>query len=242
MPSTNKNILVTGGTGFVGTWMERTAPKKNSIVYLNSEDYYNSAWEIADWDYVVHLAPISPSRFLKYAQKHNTKVLFASSGVVYEGMGDYAYNKRLWEKECSHSGANVVIARLFTTSGLPFQKNKALSIFIQNSKEGIPIHVWNRGNTVRSYLYGEDVGRWFWTLLLEGKGAYDVGSSKAYTMLEVASLVSVKTNQVIQFVEHKETPTPTRYIPDDLEPAYNLGCKETIDLPEVIERMIKNEA
>ena len=189
---------------------------------------------------IIHLAPISPSRVLKYAQKHKIKVLFASSGAVYEGMGEYAYHKRLWEAECIHSNIDVVIARLFATSGLPFQKNKALSIFIQSALRGWPIQVWGNGSTVRSYLYGEDVGRWFWKILLQGEGTYDVGSMIPCTMFRLANLVAQYAKTKIEFIEHEEMPTPTYYVPENVQRALELGCKETIGLKEAVKRMVKN--
>jgi nucleoside-diphosphate-sugar epimerase len=232
-------VMISGGTGFCGNWMQATCPPEiGSAWFMNHDQYENREWDKFDWDYIIHLAPISPSRVLKYAQKHKTKVLFASSGAVYEGMGEYAYNKRLWEQECIYSGVNVVIARLFATSGLPFQKNKALSIFIQNAMQGKPIQVWGKGDTVRTYLYGFDVATWFWKILLEGEGTYDVGSVNPYTMLELAYVISKVLPTTIKFIEHKETPTPTFYVPPKHDAVFNLGCNETIFLPEAIERMI----
>ena len=235
-----KNILMTGGTGYCGTWMYKTKPEDVNLFAVNHLSY-EDAWDHLNWDYIVHLAPIAPTRVLKYAQKHNTKVLFASSGAVYEGTGEYAYNKRLWENECFYSGANVVIARLFATSGLPFQKNKALSIFIQNALEGKPIQVWGDGSTVRTYLYGFDVASWFWKILLEGEGTYDVGSVFPYSMLELAYVISKVIPSKIEFIEHKEMPTPTIYIPQDLRIVNELRCVETVSLAQSIEKMIRGE-
>jgi nucleoside-diphosphate-sugar epimerase len=223
--------------------MARTKPDNVNLAMLNHETYHE-AWEHLNWDMIVHLAPISPSRVLKYAQKHKTKVLFASSGAVYEGKSEYAYHKRLWEAECIHSNVDVVIARLYATSGLPFQKNKALSIFIQSALAGKPIEVWGDGSTVRTYLYGKDVGDWFWRILLDGDGIYDVGAINPITMYEVACMVANITSAKIEFIEHEEMPTPARYVPDSeyLDRAYQLVCKETVDLRTAIKRMVNNES
>jgi len=233
------NVLMSGATGYVGTWMNKTAPDNVNVFGMGSIAYQEN-WEHLNFDIIVHLAPISPSRVLKYAQKNKCKVLFASSGAVYEGRGEYAYHKRLWEAECVHSNVDVVIARLFATSGLPFQKNKALSVFIQSALAGKPIEVWGDGLTVRSYLYGEEVATWFWKMLLDGEGVYDVGSMLPYSMGEVARMVSKIIPSKIEFVEHEETPTPRCYVPENVQRALELGCKETIPLKDSIKRMAKD--
>jgi nucleoside-diphosphate-sugar epimerase len=233
------NVLCTGGTGFCGYWIAKTRPDNVVLAMLDHETYHE-AWDHFNWDAIVHLAPISPSRVLKYAQKHKTKVLFASSGAVYEGMGEYAYHKRLWEAECIHSNVDVVVARLFATSGLPFQKNKALSAFVESALKGESIKVWGNGLTVRSYLYGEEVGKWFWKILLDGEGIYDVGSVFPYSMGEIADMVASIVPAKIEFIEHEEMPTPTYYVPKSVQRAAELGCKEVVSLKEVIKRMVKN--
>lgn len=235
------NVLVNGSTGFVGTWMRKTLPNNVWAMGVGHQDYLDWEWELFNWDAIVHLAPISPSRVLAYAKEHKTRVLFASSGAVYEGQGKYADDKRAWEKECQDSGVDCVVARLFATSGLPFQKNKALSIFIQAALKDEPLEVWGNGRTVRSYLYGEDVGRAFWEILLNGNGTYDVGSTVPFSMLQVAELVQYYipySRSKIKFVKHKEMPTPVYYVPKSIDP---LVCKETVNLYGTIERMVKNE-
>ena len=229
------DVLVTGGTGYVGSWINKTKPDGFNVVYQNSEEY-NLDWDYGSWDYIIHLAPVSPDRVIDYCQHKHIKFLFASSGAVYEGKGEYANNKRDWERRCEVSGVDHVICRLFATSGLPFQKNKALSIFIQNALAGKPIQVWGYGSTVRSYLYGEDVGRTFWKLLLEHTGMYDVGSFRPYTMLEVAGMVCKHIPTEVELIEHEEMPTPTYYVPRMLEDV----CCETLMLDDVIERMVAN--
>ena len=58
------NILCTGASGYCGTWMARTKPDNVNLAMLNHETYHE-AWEHLNWDMIVHLAPISPSRVLK---------------------------------------------------------------------------------------------------------------------------------------------------------------------------------
>jgi nucleoside-diphosphate-sugar epimerase len=231
------NVLVTGGTGYCGTWMHKTLPDNVWAMGIGHQDYLDWEWELFNWDAIVHLAPISPARVLAYSKEHKARVLFVSSGAVYEGQGKYADDKRAWEKECLESGVDCVIARLFATSGLPFQKNKALSIFIQAALKGEPIQIWGNGLTVRSYLYGEEVGKAFWRILLDGEGTYNVGSTIPYSMGEVAEMVASIVPAKIEYIEHEEMPTPIVYLPRELgEAEINVGLQEAIG------RMIRNES
>jgi nucleoside-diphosphate-sugar epimerase len=223
-------VLITGGTGFVGYWMAKTQPEKVTAFYSDSADYALN-WDNSESDAIVHLAPISPARVLAYAKAHNTRVLFASSGAVYEQHTEYAENKRMWEQECLDSGADVVIARLFSFVGAHLNRH-AVYEFIQMAKAGnIKVRSpWSQ----RSYLYGEDLGRWLWKILLAGKGVYDVGGSVEYNMLSVASIVSSIVPSKVTLINDQPA---TSYIPDLIR-AYLLGCHETYSLKEAIERTV----
>jgi nucleoside-diphosphate-sugar epimerase len=220
-------VLITGGSGFVGYWMHKTEPVGIDATYLNKEQY-QSRWQYDKWDAIVHLAPVSPVRVLKYAYRYGTRILFASSGAVYGGLPnyqEYADNKRKWELACAQY--DCVIARLFTFIGPRLNRHSAYE-FVHMAKTGeIVVH---SPDSVRSYLYGEDLGKWMWRLLGTGNGIYDVGGSVAYTMLEVAQIVSDVTDAKIRI---EPTQPATSYIPD-CRRAYALGCFETYGLHEAI--------
>jgi len=237
MSSSLKRVLVTGGTGFVGWWMRQSEPFGLDVFYMDRKQY-DSEWEVGAWEYVVHLAPISPSRVRKYAQEYGARILFASSGAAYAGTNEYAYNKRLWEAGCNFSGVDCVIARLFTFVGAHLKNLYAITNFIEAAKAGRPLQVWGDGSSVRSYLYGEDLGRWMWKILLEGHGVYDVGSALPYTIMEVAYLVADITGAKVEVLhnQHRETV----YLPDIIR-ARELGCRETVGLKEAIERTIHDQ-
>jgi len=229
------NVLVTGGSGFVGHWLEVCQPPGIEAVYVGRK-LYQTRWEIGRWDAIVHLAPVSPTRVLKYAEKRGAKVLYASSGAVYQGANDYAAHKREWEAICNASEADVVTARLFTFIGAGLKDHYAITHFIEAAKAGKPLSVWGDGSCVRSYLYGEDLGSWLWRILLDGNGVYDVGSAVPYTILQVARMVADATGAKIELMPGKVIETPV-YLPD-VERAVNLGCRETVGLEEAIRKTI----
>ena len=209
--------LVTGGTGFVGSWMRKTQPKDVDAVYLSHADYDNMLWESFTFSHVVHLANISPARVVAYCKRNDARLLYCSSGIVYhpENNTEYRQNKLAWEKECLASGVDVVIARLFTFYGDGLDDNKAIVQFKKAAKEGKPLRIWGDGKTVRSYMHGRDLGKWMWAILLRGESgvAYDVGDETPVTMLQLAELcVAGKKPKPEIIIEGGKDPMPV-YLP-----------------------------
>lgn len=198
------NILITGGTGFVGSWMRKTEPEE--AIYINSDHYRYGLWTYSNWDYIVHLAPIHPGPVLNIAKRCHARVLYCSSGIVYhpEDNSQYRQNKIQWEKECLESGVDVVIARLFTFFGDGINGDeKAIVRFFDNVRHGEPLQVYGNGSTVRSYMHGAEMARRLWDILLTGKSgtAYDVGSRKPTTILKLAKRIQAFTGAPIEFVD-----------------------------------------
>jgi nucleoside-diphosphate-sugar epimerase len=192
--NTLRKILVTGGSGFVGSWMRKTEPAGLDVMYLNRNGYNLWYWWNVHWDAIVHLAPISPFQVIGTAMKFNSRVLYCSSGAVYHPENDtkYRQNKIDWEKFCIESWPDTVVARLFTFCGEGLDDGKAIVQFEKRAKAGEPLEIWGDGKTVRSYMHGAEMGRWMWAILMRGvKGeAYDVGSDEPVTMLELAKRYS----------------------------------------------------
>jgi len=222
------NVLITGGTGFFGYWLSKTKPEGIHARYLNRNDYERCHWEWYDWDAVIHCANVSPLRVI---QNHKGKLMYVSSGAVYDGTNEYAINKRKWEAMCPNGS---VIVRPFTFIGKGLKNKYAITNFIESAKQGKPIEVWGDGSTVRSYLHGEDMGRWLWKLLLDGVGRYDVGSSVPYNMLSIAGMVADVYGIKSIHILNNGYPQ-SNYIPDTNR-VKELGCVETIGLIEAIER------
>lgn len=210
-------VLVTGGTGFVGYWMEQTQPHIEMSHYMNRAGYDEGSWMNFDWDFLVHLAPISPSAVIEYCLHHDTRLLFASSGAVYERHTLYADDKRSYEMNCLAADIDVVIARLFTFYGEHLDADKAYSRFSKAAAEGRKIEIWGNGKTVRSYMHGSEMGKWLWAILLKGKSgeAYDVGSDVPVTMMELAQQINMKFGNRSEIVCDGRKDDCPMYLPKD---------------------------
>lgn len=228
------SVLITGGTGFVGSWMAETKPAQIHLTALNHADYDAGEWKREKYDAIVHLANISPADVLK--ARHNARILFASSGAakIRGRDNNYGYNKHLWEGDCRHSGADVVIARLYAFCGERLRGAYALTDFIRDAKAGGPIVIRGDGKSVRSYLYGKELGLAMWALLFSGeKGKiYEIGGKTQYTTLQVAREVAKLIPSKIVIKNDKKVPCTT-YLPEN-------GYDEVVKLPEAIKRMAKD--
>lgn len=212
-----------------------------TVDYASRERYEVGHWRFTPWDYIVHLAPVSPRSILTIFP--HARILFASSGAAisshYDTINDgshglhpeYADNKRKWEAECIASGQDVVIVRPYTFVGAHLQPNKAIMQFIAMAQAGGPVTLLGTGKTVRSYLYGSEMGEWLWTYLFSGqRGPVELGGKTPYTMREISSMVAEAAGVAW---EHKQDDSivDTEYLPLH-------GIEEKIGLYEAIERTL----
>jgi nucleoside-diphosphate-sugar epimerase len=217
------NVLVTGGTGFVGRWLQKTQPEGVQGCYLNHKEYDNWPWQIFLWDYIIHAANVSPLEAVVCAKTNDAHFLYISSGAAYSQQTEYANNKRRWEAECIPYLHNTTIARLFTFYGDGLDDGKAITQFVKRAQAGQPIEIWGDGSTVRSYMSGADMGRLLWTILLRGKSGeiYDVGDTKPVTMLQLAQAVSRRFGPVPIHIQNKPEIAPY-YLPQNMEKTWAL--------------------
>ena len=229
----NKNVLVTGGTGFVGSWMQRTQPEGVSALYLSRMDYISyklnkpgtCVTHPSDkliYSHIVHLALVPPHLMIMLAKQMQARLLYCSSGIVYHPENNiaYRYDKLMGEKAClDDRELDVVIARPFAFYGEGLDKYKAYSQFTEAAKANKPIEIQGDGQTVRSYMHAGDLGRWLWAILLNGQcgEAYDVGSDEPITMIQLAKKIQGEHNSNAGIVfKHGDDPMPY-YLPPNTD-------------------------
>lgn len=206
------------------------------------------------------------SRVLDFAIACDAKrLLFTSSGAVYgsksidatgfhesfDGSPDplvdasaYGIAKRACEYLCSAhgkaTGCDVSIARCFAFVGphIPLDQNYAIGNFIRDGIHGRPIQLTGDGQAVRSYMYAADLAIWLWTMLFQSKGcqAYNVGSSNAVTILDLARKVSEIHALPDPVAVSPAGLPPSIYIPNVSKAQERLGLSEKISLTDSIRK------
>ena len=207
-------VLITGATGFVGSWMTRKCPPNVEYVGGGSGFYESEMMDgLLGITHIVHLAPVDPSKVIHLAQKWGARLLYCSSGIVYhpENNTEYRKNKVNGEYKCLISDVDVVIARLFTFFGAGLDENKAITAMKQAIRDGKPLTVYD--GVVRSYMHGRELGRVLWEILFQGESgqAYDVGSPRPVPLSKLARRFQAFTGCKIQRVNY-DVPVPI-YLP-----------------------------
>ncbi len=209
----------------------------------------------------------STRRVLELARRWSTsRMLFTSSGAIYgpqppkvsqltedfggapplAGSSAYGEAKRASELlgllHGERHGFDFLIARGFAFLGpwLPLEGFSAAGNFIGDALTGRTIHVKGDGRPFRSYLHGEDLADWLWTILLRGVHGrpYNVGSGEAICIGDLArrirDLLAPGLEVRVALEPGKEL--PQRYVPSVERARLELGLEPRIGLDEAILR------
>lgn len=239
----NENVLIVGGTGFVGYWMMRTRPTWAHPYILNSENYLEDYWRSRSWDHIVSLAPIPQQDIIMAAYRSKSSVLYASSGAVYDKMlTSYGELKLASEFSWLDSELNVKIARLFTFCGKRLKwESSCIGQFIMAAENGRPIHVMGDGSVTRSYMYGSDLGLAMWLLLEKGvhQQIYDVGSSREITIKTLAKEVASNFCPSPEiYIDNQPIYEPRPHYVPDLGNLHKLGWKASFTFEDAIRQSV----
>jgi nucleoside-diphosphate-sugar epimerase len=239
-----KRILITGGSGFIGHWLG-VAPKSLLIASLNRLQYEYGNWHKYEWDWIIHLANVSPERVIECAQRNGAGILFASSGAVYDkDPGEYALEKIHSERMLWDSGLVVKIARMFTFTGAHMRNHFAVTNYILDAISGSQIKI--RGdNVTRCYMYAADMAVWLWRIVLDGVPgrAYEVGSNHEITMQGLAGEIARNFEPRPEIIEERIYGPDARpvYVPTGLARTMgDLGVTHTVGFKDAIARTIES--
>jgi dTDP-glucose 4,6-dehydratase len=194
-----------------------------------------------------------------------SRVLFTSSGAVYGTQPPelshlpedftgapplvpssvYGEAKRISELlgllHGERHGYNFLIARCFAFLGpwLPLDGFVAGNL-ISDALARRPIQVTGDGRPIRSYLHGEDLAAWLWTILLKGVHGrpYNVGSGEAISIASMARRVQelVAPDMEVHIAQEAGQAPPPRYVPSVQRAGQELGLAPRIGLNEAILR------
>jgi len=246
-----KSILITGGSGFVGSWLLHGLNaasiyqhKKFKVCVLDRTAF--TRWmdnPPPHYDYIFHLAPVFDRHILnQLLQSEPRRIVYSSSGAVYlNPLNDYGRGKIDAENSLMASGADVRITRLFTFCGAYLRPgNFAVGNFVRAVLQNKDLQVYGTGSAVRSYMYGADLSVWLWKIMLDGEAGsiYNVGSEQPITILELAERVKkvVNPEAKIQVLDDGFTEHAPYYVPDTSLTRAELGVKESYLLEQQISR------
>ena len=226
-----KRILVTGGTGFVGRWLD---VEGLDITRVGEREY--SDYLLLEWDYIIHAAPVMPIQSIECAIENNANLLLISSGAVYDNPPTKDAERKD-EYERMHMG---LTARLFTIAGYGARERNryAIDTWIRQAIAGKPLTIWNDGLSNRTYIHGADMAVWLLPILANGSGVYDVGGIEPVRMRDVAMHIAQHFGASF---DHKDGPLDARpgYAPKQPMRASELGLEIWTSWREAIDKTIE---
>ncbi|ODS79917.1 MAG: hypothetical protein ABS46_15330 [Cytophagaceae bacterium SCN 52-12] len=144
------------------------------------------------------------------------KLLFASSSSVYGNspnapfkesdtalapISPYAITKLTDEMLCANYselyGLNIFSMRFFTVYGPGQRPEMAISLFLNNILQGIPIRVFGDGRSVRDYTYIKDITEGIFSALpyINGFQVFNLGSGRTISLNELIETIETVTGR-----------------------------------------------
>ena len=172
-----------------------------------------------------------------------------STIIGYNNQDVYSECKRMSETICksyiSEFHLPITIVRPFAFIG-PFQhldKPWAINNFIRDAILGGPIRILGNELSSKSYMYGSDLANYMLNILVFGKigEAYNVGSSKPVTLIDLANKIKniINTEIEIKIKSSKDNYSKTIFdVPRILKIENELDIKEAFGIDEALRRTI----
>lgn len=169
---------------------------------------------------------------------------------VFDPESAYAMGKRVSEHLCAQYnatyGIDFVVARCFAFVGedLPMDAHFAIGNFIKSCINGEKIIIKGSGLDYRSYLYQEDLAIWLNKILMHGcsRQAYNVGSDKKISIIDLAKLVSkiINPNTTIEVIGEQDQNTKSNYFPNITRASQELNLRVFHNLEDSIRKTCEN--
>jgi nucleoside-diphosphate-sugar epimerase len=210
-----KDILIVGGSGFVGTALRLNAPPDYNVECLSRKDTPSKA----NYDAIIHAAWdgdfVMDHRLhdmsLRMARRIQCPMLMLSSGAAQYPVDQYGKKKRYLEQLVLSNGGSV--ARLWSFIGPHLHRHTPYD-FMWTGKRGEDLIITGSGSVARSYLYETEMAQRIWDVLWKKPGTYTVGSNKPVIIKQLAYKIANICNVDVKILKGPDGPRPL-YVPTD---------------------------
>lgn len=175
-----------------------------------------------------------------FCQKYNIKLIYPSSGTIYEGNTAYARCKLILEIIADLYGKtykNLLGLRIFAGYGVGEEhKGEYASIvykFCKAMKKGERPVIWGDGTQTRNFMYIDDITKMI-ICNLERTGYFDIGTSVSYSFNEIVKMIN---SQLGTDIEPVYIPRPDVYVLETICPN---PCAHTVSIEAGIDYILKS--
>ena len=212
-----KNILITGATGHLGSFLLGRIPKNYNIFTIETDiadrnklAKYKKIFEEAD--VLIHLAAYVPlkrkfddlnksinvnvkgSLNLVGLLKKGSKLIFANTCEIYNPQTFYAVSKLVAERQlgiiCRKKGIKFISLRFASVYGPGEKIQRAIPNFIKSAIRNEDIVIFGDGREKRSYLYIEDAAEAIVKAITYPRGGiFNISSREVVTIADLARLI-----------------------------------------------------
>jgi len=235
---------ITGINGFIGSALNK------KLLNMGWETYEELR---PDVDYVFLFGSPSSNNWFKHAlsysiretvenflnavdfcREHDIKLIYPSSGTIYQGDTDYSKTKKILDLLASMFDKTLGL-RIFAGYGIGEDHktyySSVIHSFIKEMKAGRQPVIWGDGNQTRDFIYIDDIVDQI-IFFKDKSGTIDIGTAIGYSMNQVVRIINAKLGTDIKPTFDSK---PSKYIENSV---CNEPMMTTISLEEGIERMI----
>ena len=236
---------ITGINGFLGSNLNKRLLKMGWETYETVRP---------DVDYLFLFGSPSSNHWFKYAlsysvretienflnaidfcREHKIKLIYPTSGTVFEGQTPYARCKSILETLASIYVDDILGLRITAGYGVGEEHKGEYSsivyMFTKEMKEGKTPVIWGDGKQTRDFIYIDDIIDNI-IKFRDGRGIVDIGTGINYSLNEVVEIINKRLHTNIK---PKHIPKPEIYVENTI---CAHPCHYKVSLEEGIQKII----
>lgn len=237
---------ITGINGFLGRALSQRLTEMGWKVYpyLRKDVEYlflfgsasSDMWFKQACDYNIRETIENFINAAEFCTQYNIKLIYPSSGTVYEGNTMYARTKRVIEGLAQLYDETLGL-RIFASYG-PGEWSKSdyasvVYLFTRAMREGRRPEIWGKGTQKRDFIYIDDVINAI-IRSIDTKGIIDIGTGKAYSFNQLVAMIN---KELGTHLRPKYIDRPANYVDETI---CEHPCRCSVSLEQGIRNIIQS--
>lgn len=213
-------MLITGGDGFIGKNFSGIRVLADNLPQRGHFDYFlhfgspSSQILFNEDSSCIKDTIVDFIKVVEFCKKKHVKLIFPSSGTVYNNNNAYSHTKFALEEIAKAYGVNHLAIRIFAGygAGEAHKKDYASIIYqwIKQMKNGISPEIYGDGEQTRDFVYIDDIVKTI-KESFDKTGVMDIGTG---VNTPFNSIIGIINEELGTFIKPVYIKTPKNYIKD----------------------------